>query len=47
MEESALTGESVPAVKSVTHVESDAGLGDRTSMVYSGTIVAAGTGSGW
>ncbi|BBX15457.1 carbonate dehydratase [Mycolicibacterium duvalii] len=46
VEESALTGESVPAVKSVTHVESDAGLGDRTSMVYSGTIVAAGTGVG-
>ncbi|UXA16747.1 HAD-IC family P-type ATPase [Mycobacterium sp. SMC-4] len=46
VEESALTGESVPAAKSVTHVESDAGLGDRTSMVYSGTIVAAGTGVG-
>ncbi|MDW5610542.1 HAD-IC family P-type ATPase [Mycolicibacterium sp. D5.8-2] len=46
VEESALTGESLPAAKSVTHVGSDAGLGDRTSMVYSGTIVAAGTGVG-
>ncbi|WP_349269816.1 carbonate dehydratase [Mycolicibacterium parafortuitum] len=46
VEESALTGESVPTAKDVTHVESDAGLGDRTSMVYSGTIVAAGTGVG-
>lgn len=46
VEESALTGESVPATKHTTHVGSDAGLGDRTSMVYSGTIVAAGTGVG-
>lgn len=46
VEESALTGESVPAAKQVTHVESDAGLGDRTSMVYSGTIASAGTGVG-
>ncbi|MGE2737868.1 HAD-IC family P-type ATPase [Mycolicibacterium vaccae] len=46
VEESALTGESLPAVKSVTQVEADAGLGDRTSMVYSGTIVAVGTGVG-
>ncbi|MGE2732468.1 cation-translocating P-type ATPase [Mycolicibacterium vaccae] len=46
VEESALTGESLPAVKSVAEVEAEAGLGDRTSMVYSGTIVAAGTGIG-
>ncbi|AQA06153.1 carbonate dehydratase [Mycobacterium sp. MS1601] len=46
VEESALTGESVPAIKNTTHVEFDAGLGDRTSMVYSGTIVAAGHGVG-
>ncbi|MGE2836278.1 cation-translocating P-type ATPase [Mycobacterium sp. SMC-4] len=46
VEESALTGESVPATKNVTHVQFDAGIGDRTSMVYSGTIVAAGTGIG-
>ncbi|QUR69774.1 HAD-IC family P-type ATPase [Mycobacterium spongiae] len=46
VEESALTGESVPAAKSTLRVHPDAGLGDRTSMVYSGTIVAAGTGIG-
>ncbi|OBB57840.1 carbonate dehydratase [Mycobacterium sp. 852013-51886_SCH5428379] len=46
VEESALTGESVPATKNTTHVEYDAGLGDRTSMVYSGTIVAAGNAVG-
>lgn len=45
VEESALTGESVPATKSTTHVDDDAGLGDRTSMVYSGTIVVAAPGS--
>ena len=39
VEESALTGESVPSSKDTTHVETDAGLGDRHSMVYSGTIV--------
>jgi magnesium-transporting ATPase (P-type) len=46
VEESALTGESVPATKNVTQVGVDAGLGDRLSMVYSGTIVSAGTGTG-
>ena len=44
IEESALTGESVPSSKDTTHVETDAGLGDRHSMVYSGTIVTVGTG---
>jgi magnesium-transporting ATPase (P-type) len=46
VEESALTGESVPAKKDVAQVGADAGLGDRMSMVYSGTIVSAGTGTG-
>ncbi|OBK07321.1 carbonate dehydratase [Mycolicibacterium conceptionense] len=46
VEESALTGESLPAKKDVTQVGPDAGLGDRMSMVYSGTIVAAGSGTG-
>lgn len=46
VEESALTGESVPAAKNVTQVGVDAGLGDRLSMVYSGTIVSAGAGTG-
>lgn len=46
VEESALTGESLPAKKDVGQVGADAGLGDRMSMVYSGTIVAAGAGTG-
>lgn len=43
VDESALTGESVPAVKDVDAVGPDAGVGDRSSMLFSGTIVAAGT----
>jgi magnesium-transporting ATPase (P-type) len=46
VEESALTGESVPSAKNVTQVGADVGLGDRLSMVYSGTIVSAGAGTG-
>lgn len=46
VEESALTGESLPAKKDVAEVGADAGLGDRMSMVYSGTIVAAGSATG-
>jgi magnesium-transporting ATPase (P-type)/antitoxin (DNA-binding transcriptional repressor) of toxin-antitoxin stability system len=46
VEEAALTGESVAASKHVDPVGPDAGLGDRTSMLYSGTIVAVGTGVG-
>jgi magnesium-transporting ATPase (P-type) len=45
-DESALTGESVPAVKTPTPVVADAGVGDRSSMLHSGTLVAAGTGTG-
>jgi magnesium-transporting ATPase (P-type) len=45
-EESALTGESVPAAKDVHEVPADAGLGDRHGMVHSGTLIAAGTGTG-
>lgn len=45
-EESALTGESVPVEKSVDPVEADAGIGDRTSMAFSGTTVASGSGTG-
>ncbi|ADG75312.1 ATPase, P-type (transporting), HAD superfamily, subfamily IC [Cellulomonas flavigena DSM 20109] len=43
VDESALTGESVPAAKHVEAVGTDAGVGDRASMLFSGTIVAAGT----
>lgn len=45
-EESALTGESVPVEKGTDPVEADAGLGDRTSMAFSGTTVASGSGRG-
>lgn len=46
VEEAALTGESVPAAKEVQAVARDAGVGDRTSMLFSGTIVTAGRGVG-
>jgi magnesium-transporting ATPase (P-type) len=46
VEESALTGEAVPTDKAVAPVEPAAGVGDRSSMCFSGTIVAAGQGVG-
>ncbi len=46
VEESALTGESVAAAKSVDPVGADAGVGDRSSMLFSSTLVAAGQGVG-
>jgi magnesium-transporting ATPase (P-type) len=46
IEESALTGESVPSDKKVEPVEAKAGIGDRRCMAYSGTLVAAGRGMG-
>lgn len=46
IEESALTGESVPSSKNTDPVAEDAQLGDRTSMAFSGTTVAAGSGLG-
>ena len=46
VEESALTGESVAAAKSVDAVGADAGVGDRSSMLFSSTLVAAGQGVG-
>ncbi|MDX1541846.1 MAG: HAD-IC family P-type ATPase, partial [Geminicoccaceae bacterium] len=45
VEEAALTGESVPAEKSVAPVEPDVVIGDRHSMVYSGTLVTQGRAS--
>ncbi len=44
VEEAALTGESVPADKDVEPVGADAGVGDRSSMLFSGTIVTTGRG---
>jgi magnesium-transporting ATPase (P-type) len=46
IEESALTGESVPADKGIDATPADASLGDRSGMAYSGTMVAAGRGIG-
>src|SRR6056297_4365151 len=43
-EEAMLTGESVPVDKATAPVSGDAALGDQTSMVFSGTMIAAGTG---
>ncbi|WP_298581492.1 HAD-IC family P-type ATPase [uncultured Luteimonas sp.] len=42
VDESVLTGESVPADKQVDPVAADADLGSRASMLYSGTLVATG-----
>jgi magnesium-transporting ATPase (P-type) len=46
VDESLLTGESVPVSKSVEPVSVDAGLSDRNSMVYTGAIVTSGRGVG-
>jgi Ca2+-transporting ATPase len=43
--EAALTGESVPVVKTLDAVPEAAGLGDRHGMVYSGTHVTGGRGA--
>ncbi len=40
--EAALTGESVPSEKQAAPVDASAPLGDRSSMLYSGTLVASG-----
>lgn len=44
--ESILTGESAVVEKSVASVDADAVLGDRTCMLYSGTLVASGQAVG-
>ncbi|MDH1336032.1 HAD-IC family P-type ATPase [Comamonas thiooxydans] len=46
LDEAMLTGESVAVDKSADPVAVDAALGDRFSMAYSGTLVAAGQGLG-
>jgi Ca2+-transporting ATPase len=43
VEEAALTGESVPSQKTTEAASPDAVIGDRKCMVYSGTLVVAGT----
>ncbi len=46
IDEAVLTGESVASEKDEGPVAADAVLGDRSTMAYSGTMVAAGQGSG-
>ena len=46
VEESALTGESVPTEKKVNALPENTELGDRINMAFSGTTVSAGTGTG-
>ena len=45
-EEAILTGESVPVDKTTAPVSEKAALGDRMSMLFSGTLIAAGAGRG-
>ncbi len=46
IQESILTGESVPVDKQTNPVRTDAALGDRSCMAFSGTLVTAGQGRG-
>lgn len=46
IEEALLTGESVPADKSIEPVNIEASLGDRSCMAFSGTMISFGQGSG-
>jgi magnesium-transporting ATPase (P-type) len=46
LQEAILTGESVPVAKQLAAVATEAALGDRHSMAYSGTLVTRGTGRG-
>ena len=46
IEESALTGESVPSMKAIVSVGEQAALGDRSGMAFSGSLVIAGRGLG-
>lgn len=46
IQESILTGESVPVEKHTTSVGDDAPLGDRTCMAFSGTLITSGQGKG-
>ncbi len=46
IDESALTGESVPVQKQIEMLAKEANLADRTNMAYSSTLVTYGTGSG-
>src|SRR5271156_528309 len=45
-EEAALTGESIPAEKSIEPVPANATIGDRENMAFSGTMVISGRATG-
>src|SRR5690554_4110912 len=45
-DESVLTGESVPVAKQTAPVSPDAAIGDRACMVFKGTAITQGTGTG-
>jgi magnesium-transporting ATPase (P-type) len=45
-DESILTGESLPAEKDILSVAPDAGISDRTCMVFGGTLMTSGTAEG-
>ena len=45
-QEAILTGESVPVEKGIDLVAAEAALGDRSCMVFSGTMIASGQGRG-
>ncbi len=47
IEEAPLTGESEPTDKDIEAVAEDCGLGNRSSMAFSGTIVTGGSGQGF
>jgi magnesium-transporting ATPase (P-type) len=47
IDESLLTGESVPAGKHDRPVEAEAGVADRANMAWSGSVVTAGRGRGF
>jgi magnesium-transporting ATPase (P-type) len=46
VQEAVLTGESVPVEKTTHQVATDAALGDRSCMAFSGTLVTSGLGRG-
>ena len=46
IDESHITGESLPVIKSIEPVEDEVSLGDRTNMAYAGGLVTFGTGVG-
>lgn len=45
-DEAILTGESVPADKTIEAASPDASIGDRSSMLFSGTLLSSGTAEG-